>query len=119
MQIRIRDGIRSDAEPIAAAHIASGRAAYTHIFTDGDCWASARPLTGQTGQCMSDVDYLRRILNARVYDVAIETPLDHAPALSRRLGNNVLLKRDDLDFEQRRLERPVGKIQSQDVWSAK
>ncbi len=47
-------------------------------------------------QCMSDVDYLRRILNARVYDVAIETPLDHAPGLSRRLGNNVLLKREDL-----------------------
>lgn len=45
---------------------------------------------------MSDVDYLRRILNARVYDVAIETPLDFAPALSRRLGNQVLLKRDDL-----------------------
>lgn len=43
-----------------------------------------------------DVDYLRRILNARVYDVAIETPLEAAPDLSRRLGNTVLLKREDL-----------------------
>ena len=41
-------------------------------------------------------DYLRRILNARVYDVAIETPLDDAPDLSRRLGNRLLLKREDL-----------------------
>ena len=31
-------------------------------------------------------DYLERILKARVYDVAIETPLEHAPRLSRRLG---------------------------------
>ena len=45
---------------------------------------------------MSDVDYLRRILNARVYDVAIETPLDPAPGLSRRLGNTVFYKREDL-----------------------
>jgi threonine dehydratase len=41
-------------------------------------------------------DYLERILNAQVYDVAIETPLDPAPALSARIGNRVLLKREDL-----------------------
>jgi threonine dehydratase len=41
-------------------------------------------------------EYLRRILNARVYDVAIETPLDLAPQLSARLHNTVLLKREDL-----------------------
>ena len=41
-------------------------------------------------------DYLERILNARVYDVAIETPLDRAPGLSARIGNRVLLKREDL-----------------------
>ncbi|MFM7393809.1 MAG: threonine ammonia-lyase, biosynthetic [Cyanobium sp.] len=40
--------------------------------------------------------YLQRILRARVYDVAIESPLDPAPNLSRRLGNRVLLKREDL-----------------------
>jgi threonine dehydratase len=41
-------------------------------------------------------EYLRRILNARVYDVAQETPLEAAPQLSARLGNRVLLKREDL-----------------------
>lgn len=45
---------------------------------------------------VDDVDYLRRILNARVYDVAIETPLEIASDLSRRLGNTVYLKREDL-----------------------
>ena len=35
-------------------------------------------------------DYLQRILRARVYDVARETPLDPAPNLSRRIGNTVL-----------------------------
>ena len=39
---------------------------------------------------------LLRILRARVYDVAIESPLDPAPNLSRRLENTVLLKREDL-----------------------
>ena len=41
-------------------------------------------------------DYLYRILKARVYDVAIETPLETAPRLSMRLENNVLFKREDL-----------------------
>ena len=41
-------------------------------------------------------DYLERILKARVYDVAIESPLELAPGLSRRLGNRLLLKREDL-----------------------
>jgi threonine dehydratase len=40
--------------------------------------------------------YIKRILNARVYDVARETPLDRAPLLSNRLGNEVFLKREDL-----------------------
>src|SRR5712664_1635461 len=41
-------------------------------------------------------DYLKRILGARVYDVAIETPIDEAPGISARLGNRVLLKREDM-----------------------
>jgi len=45
---------------------------------------------------MKREDYLERILRARVYDVAIESPLELAPALSRRLGNRLLLKREDL-----------------------
>ncbi|MBP6898971.1 MAG: threonine ammonia-lyase, biosynthetic [Burkholderiaceae bacterium] len=40
-------------------------------------------------------EYLKKILTARVYDVAIESPLDPAKTLSRRLGNQVLLKRED------------------------
>jgi threonine dehydratase len=40
--------------------------------------------------------YLERILKARVYDVATESPLDLAPGLSKRLGNRVLIKREDL-----------------------
>jgi threonine dehydratase len=39
--------------------------------------------------------YLQRILTARVYDVARESALEPARALSRRLGNTVLLKRED------------------------
>ena len=42
------------------------------------------------------IDYLERILTARVYDGAVETPLERAPALSRRMGNTLLLKREDL-----------------------
>jgi threonine dehydratase len=41
-------------------------------------------------------DYLERILKAQVYDVAVESPLDEAPRLTARLGNRVLLKREDL-----------------------
>ena len=41
-------------------------------------------------------NYIERILRARVYDVATETPLEAAPRLSRRIGNSVLLKREDL-----------------------
>jgi threonine dehydratase len=43
-----------------------------------------------------DRDYLERILKARVYDVAIESPLEPAARLSRRLGASVLFKREDL-----------------------
>lgn len=41
-------------------------------------------------------DYLKRILTSRVYDVVDETPLERAPRLSERLGNQLLLKREDL-----------------------
>ncbi|HHL45482.1 MAG TPA: threonine ammonia-lyase, biosynthetic [Gammaproteobacteria bacterium] len=40
--------------------------------------------------------YTKDILTSRVYDVARETPLEHAPALSGRLENRILLKREDL-----------------------
>jgi threonine dehydratase len=44
---------------------------------------------------LKPADYLKKILTARVYDVALETPLEPAKALSRRLHNTVLLKRED------------------------
>ena len=42
------------------------------------------------------IDYLKRILTARVYDVARESPLEPARNLSARLGNQALIKREDL-----------------------
>ncbi len=39
--------------------------------------------------------YIRKILEARVYDIAVETPLEEARGLSERTGNRVLLKRED------------------------
>jgi threonine dehydratase len=41
-------------------------------------------------------EYVEKILKARVYDVAIETPLDEMPKLSQRLKNHLWLKREDL-----------------------
>lgn len=40
--------------------------------------------------------YIEKILTACVYDVAEQTPLEHAPQLSERIGNDVLFKREDL-----------------------
>jgi threonine dehydratase len=41
-------------------------------------------------------NYVDRILKAKVYDIAIETALEPAPRLSRRLNNRILFKREDL-----------------------
>ncbi len=60
--------------------------------------ASPSPKTSAkaaSGKSLSLSDYLQKILTARVYDVAIESPLEPARSLSRRLGNQVLLKRED------------------------
>ncbi len=48
-----------------------------------------------TPKQLTPADYLTRILNARVYDVAVESDLTPAKTLSRRLQNKVLLKRED------------------------
>ena len=42
------------------------------------------------------MNYLTKILNATVYDVAVKTPLDEAAALSKKFGCRFLLKREDL-----------------------
>ena len=44
---------------------------------------------------LQPADYLKKILNAKVYDVAVESALEPARNLSRRLHNKVLLKRED------------------------
>ena len=44
---------------------------------------------------LQPADYLKKILTARVYDVAVETPLEPARALGQRLHNTILLKRED------------------------
>lgn len=43
-----------------------------------------------------ETSWLRAILTAPVYDIARTTPLEHAPVLSKRLGNEIWLKREDL-----------------------
>jgi threonine dehydratase len=57
--------------------------------------AGAPRKTPKTSARRTPIDYLRKILTARVYDVAIETALEPARSLSKRLNNLVLLKRED------------------------
>lgn len=51
---------------------------------------------GGGGGIISAMGYLTNILSSKVYDVAIESPLQLAPKLSERLGVNLWLKREDL-----------------------
>ncbi|MDP3412355.1 MAG: threonine ammonia-lyase, biosynthetic, partial [Polaromonas sp.] len=44
---------------------------------------------------LQPADYLKKILTARVYDVAVESALEPAKNLSQRVHNTVLLKRED------------------------
>jgi len=57
------------------------------------CPDSAMPSSSAAD--LTPADYLKKILTARVYDVAVESPLEPAKALSRRLHNKILLKRED------------------------
>ncbi len=52
-------------------------------------------MTMKAAKPLKPADYLKKILTARVYDVAVESALEPAKALSRRLHNKVLLKRED------------------------
>ena len=45
---------------------------------------------------MKAMNYISSILTSKVYDVAVVTPVDEAPALSARYGCRFLLKREDL-----------------------
>ena len=53
------------------------------------------PRKAPSGRTLPLAGYLQKILTARVYDVAIESGLEVAARLSARLGNRVLLKRED------------------------
>lgn len=68
---------------------------------------------------MSHPDYLERILTARVYDVAQETPLEFAPRLSSRLQNQILLKREDMQsvfsFKLRGAYNKMAHLSSDDL----
>ena len=73
-------------------------ASETRTRIPGTRSAAARS-TGQKGarrtKPLSVSDYLQKILTARVYDVAIESPLELARSLSKRIQNQVFLKRED------------------------
>ena len=62
-------------------------------------------------------DYLERILNASVYDVAVETPLDFASNLSARSHNRIYLKREDMQpvfsFKIRGAYNKIAKLSPQ------
>ena len=45
---------------------------------------------------MNESDYIERIRNSCVYDVAERTPLEYATLLSNKLSNRVFMKREDL-----------------------
>ena len=55
----------------------------------------ARKAPPKLGPGLALADYLQKILTAKVYDVAVESTLQAAKSLSRRLGQHVLLKRED------------------------
>ena len=55
----------------------------------------SNPPASSTPKALTPADYLKKILTARVYDVATESALEPARVLSRRLHNTVLLKRED------------------------
>ncbi|KAL6515371.1 Threonine dehydratase biosynthetic, chloroplastic [Orobanche hederae] len=60
-------------------------------------YVGAIPDRSRSSECMtSAISDLVNILSSKVYDVAIESPLQLAPKLSKRLGANVWLKREDM-----------------------
>lgn len=55
-----------------------------------------RTVNDDNGDGMRGMEYLTNIIASKVYDVAIESPLQLASKLSERLGVNLFLKREDL-----------------------
>src|SRR3546814_15164277 len=61
------------------------------VFT----YISSRSASHCFPSCLMSTDYLKRILTSKVYDVAVESPLEFAPQVSARIHNKVYLKRED------------------------
>nr|WP_312257595.1 threonine ammonia-lyase, biosynthetic [Stutzerimonas nitrititolerans] len=81
-------GLVREAVPVCCTPIAGGR----RVFCGVDSWAPQKP--AKIARMLEQ--YVKKILTSRVYDVAVETPLQPARQLSERLGNQILLKREDL-----------------------
>ncbi|KAF8134647.1 tryptophan synthase beta subunit-like PLP-dependent enzyme [Boletus edulis] len=68
----------------------------------------------------NEPDYLRLILSSKVYDVLKETPLVYAPNLSAKFGNDIWLKREDLQevfsFKIRGAYNFMANIREEDRW---
>ncbi len=63
------------------------------------------------------LSYLQKILNAQVYDVAIETALEKGTKLSQRLGNNVWFKREDTQpVRSFKLRAPTTRCRNLVLW---
>ena len=69
--------------------------AMTSSHTSKTASAKLKPLAPVRKRKLTPADYLKKILTAKVYDVAQESALDAAPVLSKKLKNQVLLKRED------------------------
>ena len=67
------------------------------LFDTADTWINTH-FSSKSKSIVSSIatSYLARALTSQVYEVAIETPLSHAPAISALLNNQVYLKREDL-----------------------
>ncbi|XP_020098411.1 threonine dehydratase biosynthetic, chloroplastic [Ananas comosus] len=65
-------------------------------ISDQTAAAAAAEGNGAAVEALDPMEYLTNVLTSRVYDVAIESPLQPATKLSERLGVNLYLKREDL-----------------------
>ncbi|DAZ98199.1 TPA: hypothetical protein N0F65_005331 [Lagenidium giganteum] len=91
-------GKHINTKPASSASVSSSRSAITAVFLTSD---ERKLYTGTADGLLSfhanePCNYRRMILESRVYDIARQTPLQHAPALSYELKNRVYFKREDL-----------------------
>ncbi|RAL42895.1 hypothetical protein DM860_009402 [Cuscuta australis] len=101
-------GVRRTAPRASSSSISAAvsRAAASHelplvspssLTSEPGCVLPKLPSPGENGSLgPSGIEYLTGILSAKVYDVAFESPLQLATNLSRKLGNNIWIKREDL-----------------------